>query len=60
MFVKIHFRLTQNRAGLPIDFSAARRFPANLAERLEEHARQAIAADYEIPASAVEINRVED
>jgi hypothetical protein len=59
MNVKIHYRITQDRAGLPTDFAAARRFPASLADALEEHARTELANDYQIPLSAVEICRIE-
>lgn len=59
MNVKVHFRITQDRAGLPQDFAAARRFPAIEGQALEDMAKSQLAADYQIPASAVVICRIE-
>lgn len=60
MQVKVHFRLTQDRAGLPQDFSGARRFVVSEGQAISEQARSQLAADYQIPLSAVEISRIED
>jgi hypothetical protein len=59
MNVKVHYRITQDRAGLPQDFSAARRFVACEGKAIEDMARTELAADYQIPLSAVEICRIE-
>ena len=59
MNVKIHYRITQDRAGIPQDFSGARRFIASEGQAIEDMARRELAADYQIPASAVEICRIE-
>lgn len=58
MNVKVHYRITQDRAGLPQDFSGARRFAAS-EEAIEDLARKQLAADWQIPTSAVEICRIE-
>lgn len=60
MKVKIHFRITQDRAGLPQDFTGARRFVASEDQAIEDLARSQLAADYQIPPSAIEICRIED
>ena len=39
MQVKVHFRITRDRAGLPADFSAARRIAATDGQSIEEIAR---------------------
>lgn len=59
MQVKIHYRITQDRAGLPQDYMGARRFVAGEGIVLEDLARSELAADYQIPASAVEICKIE-
>jgi hypothetical protein len=59
MQVKIHYRITQDRAGIPQDFSGARRFAFNEGQVIEDMARIELAADYQIPQSAVEICRIE-
>jgi len=59
MQVKIHYRITQDRAGIPQDFSGARRFVVNEGQVIEDTARLELAADYQIPQSAVEICRIE-
>ncbi len=59
MNVKIHYRITQDRAGIPQDFSGARRFIASEGQAIEDMARRELAADYQIPTSAVEICRIE-
>lgn len=59
MNVKVHFRITQDRAGLPLDFAAARRFVLGENQSIEDLARTQLAADYQVPAAAIEICRVE-
>jgi len=60
MKVKIHYRITQDRAGIPQDFTAARRFVVSEGQAIEETARSQLAADYQIPPSAVEIFWIEN
>lgn len=59
MDVKVHYRITQDRAGLPQDYSGARRFPVTEGTSLEDTAKASIAADFQIPLSAVHICQVE-
>lgn len=59
MNVKVHFRITQDRAGLPLDFAAARRFVLGEGQSVEDLARTQLAADYQVPTAAIEICRVE-
>lgn len=59
MNVKVHYRITRDRAGLPLDFSAARRFVVSDEIAVEDLARSQLAADYQIPVSAVEICGIE-
>lgn len=59
MNVKVHYRITQDRAGIPQDFSGARHFVASEDKAIEDIARNQLAADYQIPLSAVEISRIE-
>ena len=59
MNVKIHYRITQDRAGIPQDYNGARHFVVRTDETVEETARNQLAADYQVPASAVEICRIE-
>jgi len=59
MNVKIHYRITQDRAGIPQEYTGARHFVANEGEAVEESARKQLAADYQVPCSAVEICRIE-
>jgi hypothetical protein len=59
MNVKVHYRITRDRAGLPQDFTAARRFVISEEEAIEDLARSQLAADYQIPTSAIEICSVE-
>ncbi|HEX6734358.1 MAG TPA: hypothetical protein VF096_06065 [Azonexus sp.] len=59
MNVKVHYRITRDRAGLPQNFTGARRFAAIDGQAVEDLARQQLAADWQIPASAVEICRIE-
>ena len=60
MNVKVHYRITQDRAGLPQNFAGARRFPAMAMAAIVELARAQLAADYQVPRSAVEISMIED
>lgn len=59
MNVKVHYRITQDRAGIPQDFCGARHFVASEDKAIEDIARTQLAADYQIPQSAVEISRIE-
>jgi hypothetical protein len=59
MNVKVHYRLTQDRAGLPLDFAGARRFVASEGQAIEDLARSQLAADYQVPTSAIVICRIE-
>lgn len=60
MNVKVHYRITQDRAGLPQDYAGARHFVASEGQSIEDAVRRELAADYQIPLSAVEISRIED
>ena len=59
MNVKVHFRITRDRAGLPQDFAGARRIVAQAGQAIEDQARNELAADYQIPPNAVEICHIE-
>ena len=59
MKVKIHYRITQDRAGLPQDYSGARHFVFSEDQAIEDIAKSQLAADYQIPLSAVEICKIE-
>ncbi len=59
MNVKVHYRITQDRAGIPQDFAGARHFVASEGQAIEDIARVQLAADYQIPLTAVEISRIE-
>jgi hypothetical protein len=59
MNVKIHYRITQDRAGIPQDFAGARHFVVTEGEAVEDTAKHQLAADYQVPQSAVEICRIE-
>lgn len=59
MKVKVHYRLTQDRAGLPQDFAGARRFVASEGQAIEDMARSQLAADYQVPTSAIVICKIE-
>ena len=59
MKVKIHYRITQDRAGIPQDFAGARHYVATEGLAFEDTVRLQLAADYQIPLSAVEICRIE-
>jgi len=60
MNIKVHYRITQDRAGIPQDFAGARRFATNEGQAIEDMAKTQLAADYQIPTSAVVICRIED
>lgn len=59
MTVKIHYRITQDRAGIPQDFAGARHFVVRDDEAIEDTAKNQLAADYQVPQSAVVISRIE-
>jgi hypothetical protein len=59
MNVKIHYRITQDRAGIPQDYNGARHFVVREGEAIEDTARSQLATDYQVPHSAVEICRIE-
>jgi hypothetical protein len=59
MNVKIHYRITQDRAGIPQDYAGARHFVVSEGEAVEEAATQQLAADYQVPKSAVQICKIE-
>jgi hypothetical protein len=59
MTVKIHYRITQDRAGIPQDFAGARHFVVREDETIEDTAKHQLAADYQVPTSAVIISRIE-
>lgn len=59
MKVKIHYRITQDRAGIPQDFTGARHLVAVDGRAAEEMAKAQLAADYQVPLTAVEICRIE-
>ncbi len=59
MNIKVHYRITQDRAGIPQDYTGARRFVASEEQAVEDLARSQLATDYQIPPSAVEICRIE-
>ena len=59
MNIKVHYRITRDRAGLPQDFAAARRFVVSDESSVEDLAKSQLAADYQIPTSAVEICKIE-
>ena len=60
MTVKIHYRITQDRAGIPQDFVGARHFVVRDDEAVEDTAKHQLAADYQVPQSAVVISRIEN
>ena len=59
MKVKIFYRITQDRAGIPQDYTGARHFVSNEGQAIEESAKAHLAADYQVPLKAVEICRIE-
>jgi hypothetical protein len=59
MTVKVHYHISQDRAGLPQDYSGARHFVPCEGQSIEELAKTQLAADYQVPVSAIQISRVE-
>ena len=59
MKVKIHYRITQDRAGIPQDYTGARHFVAVDGQAVEDLAKAQLAADYQVPLTAVEICRID-
>ncbi len=60
MNVKIHYRITQDRAGIPQEYAGARHFVVREDEAVEHTAIKQLATDYQVPHSAVEICRIEN
>jgi hypothetical protein len=60
MNVKVHYRITRDRAGIPMDYTGARHFAVSEGQAVEDLAKAQLAADYQVPQSAVEICRIED
>ena len=60
MNIKIHYRITQDRAGLPNEYIGARRLVVGESTGIEETAKSQIARDYQVPHAAVEIIKIED
>ena len=58
MSITVHYHISQDRAGLPQDYSGARRFAPTEGQAVEEFARTQLAADYQVPVSAIEICKV--
>ena len=59
MNVKIHYRITQDRTGIPQAYTGARHFVVREGEAVEDTAKNQLASDYQVPTSAVEICRIE-
>ncbi len=59
MNVKIHYRITQDRAGIPQDYTGARHFVVSEDEAIEDTAIHQLATDYQVPKTAVQICRIE-
>lgn len=59
MNVKIHYRITQDRAGIPQDYAGARHFVVSEDEVVEDTAINQLSTDYQVPKSAVQICRIE-
>ena len=60
MNMKIHYRITRDRAGIPMNYMGARHFVAADGQDIENTARAQLAEDYQVPATAVEICRIEN
>jgi len=60
MNVKIHYRITRDRAGIPQDYTGARYFTVSEGQAVEEAAKNQLATDYQVPTSAVEICQIEN
>ncbi len=59
MNVKVHYRITQDRAGIAQDYSGARHFVTTEGQSIEDTVKSQLATDYQIPLSAIEISRIE-
>ncbi|TXG98079.1 MAG: hypothetical protein E6R09_11905 [Rhodocyclaceae bacterium] len=59
MNVKIHYRITDERAGRPLAYTGTRHFVVRQGEPVEDTAKNQLASDYQVPISAVEICRIE-
>jgi len=59
MTVKVHYHISQDRAGLPQDYSGARHFTPSEGQSIEDLAKTQLAADYQVPLSAIEIGKIE-
>lgn len=59
MSIKIYYRITQDHAGIPLNYTGARHFTPTEGQLLEDMAISQLAADYQVPASAVEICKIE-
>jgi hypothetical protein len=55
MNLKVYYRITQDRAGIPMDYTGARHFVVPEGQVVEELAKAQLAADYQVPLRAVEI-----
>lgn len=58
MSITVHYHISQDRAGLPQDYSGARHFLPNEGQSIEEFALKQLASDYQVPVSAIEIRKV--
>jgi len=58
MKLKIYYHITQDRAGIPMDYTGARHFVVAEGQAVEELAKAQLAADYQVPLRAVEIVRI--
>lgn len=59
MNFKVFYRVNQDRSGIPMEYTGARRFDAGDTASVQDAARAQLAMDYQVPLSAVEICRVE-
>lgn len=59
MKVKIHYHINQDRAGIPMDYNGARHFLVGEGMAIKDAAKAQLAADYQVPLTAVDICRVE-
>ncbi len=59
MTVKVHYHISQDRAGLPQDYSGARHFVPCEGQSIEDMAKAQLAADYQVPTSAIQIGKIE-
>ncbi|MBL8419824.1 MAG: hypothetical protein JNK92_04235 [Dechloromonas sp.] len=60
MKIKIYYRITQDRCGIPMNYAGARYYVAREGQSIEDAARAQLAADYQVPLRAVEICRIAD